>query len=105
MSVSSIDDILARVGRPSRYLGSEINAVRKDPEAVKLHMALAFPDLYEIGTSHFGIQILYSILNSQPDIYAERVFAPGIDMADQMKSADVPLFSMETRTPLSRFDI
>ncbi|MDH3344948.1 MAG: hypothetical protein OEL58_06890, partial [Desulfobacteraceae bacterium] len=78
MSITSIQDILPLVEQPSRYLGSEINTVKKDPSRVKLGFALVFPDLYEIGTSHFGIQILYNILNSHPEIAAERVFAPAL---------------------------
>ncbi|MGM0451537.1 MAG: TIGR03960 family B12-binding radical SAM protein [Thermodesulfobacteriota bacterium] len=105
MHSNVIDDLLPRVTKPSRYLGTEINAVRKDPGAVRLHLALAFPDVYEIGTSHFGIQILYHILNRQTDIAAERVFAPGTDMAAELESAGRPLVSLETATPLARFDI
>jgi len=105
MSVTSIEDILMRVAGPSRYLGCEINTVRKDPAAVALQVALAFPDAYEIGTSHFGLQILYHILNREADIAAERVFAPGLDMAENLRTSGAPLFSLETRTPLSEFDI
>ena len=71
MSTNTIQELLALIEKPSRYLGSEINAVRKDPSRVKLRMALAFPDLYEIGTSHFGLQILYHILNRRPEIAAD----------------------------------
>lgn len=105
METHSIEDLLAGVAKPSRYLGNEINAVRKDPEAVGLHMALAFPDVYEIGTSHFGIQILYHILNRRDGIYAERVFAPATDLAEQLRRRGHPLVSLETATPLDRFDI
>ncbi|UCF91401.1 MAG: TIGR03960 family B12-binding radical SAM protein [Desulfobacterales bacterium] len=105
MRVDPIDDILALVEKASRYLGSEINAVKKDLSRVKLRFALAFPDLYEIGTSHFGLQILYHILNHHPDIAAERVFAPGVDMENHLRSAGTPIFSLESRLPLNRFDI
>lgn len=105
MSIRSIQDILPLVEQPSRYLGSEVNAIKKDHEKVKLRMALAFPDLYEIGTSHFGLQILYHILNRQKDIAAERVFAPGLDMAAHLASADIPIASLESQTPLNKFDI
>jgi len=98
-------EILTGIERPSRYLGSEINTVRKDPSRVKLRFALAFPDLYEIGTSHFGLQILYHILNKQDEIAAERVFAPAPDMESRLRATGEPLFSLETRTPLNRFDI
>ena len=105
MSIKTIEDILPLVEKPSRYLGGEINQVKKDPDSVRLHVALAFPDLYEIGTSHFGMQILYHILNRRPDIAAERVFAPGVDMAARLRSAGLPLFTLESRRPLNRFDI
>ena len=93
------------IEKPSRYLGYEINSVKKDSAKVKLKIALAFPDLYEIGTSHFGIQILYYILNQHPDIAAERVFAPGKDMESALRASGVRLPSMETRQALNTFDI
>ncbi len=100
-----IQDILAFVEKPSQYLGTEVNVVNKDPQSVDLRVALAFPDLYEIGTSHFGLQILYHILNQHPRISAERVFAPGLDMEDLLRSKDIPLGSLESGTPLEQFDI
>jgi radical SAM family uncharacterized protein/radical SAM-linked protein len=105
MRKSQYDHILALAQRPSSYLGGEINTVVKNDPGIKMRMALAFPDTYEIGTSHFGMQILYGLINSRPDAAAERVFAPGNDMADLLKSFSAPLFSLETRRPLSDFDI
>jgi radical SAM family uncharacterized protein/radical SAM-linked protein len=105
MSIFNIDDILPLVEKPSRYLGTEINTVRKDLNRVKLRFALAFPDLYEIGTSHFGMHILYHVLNEDPDIAAERVFAPGVDMETLLRNTGRLLFSLESRTPINRFDI
>ena len=105
MIVNSLQDILPLVEQPSRYLGTEINRVQKDPGEVSLYFALAFPDLYEIGASHFGMQILYDILNRSPRIAAERVFAPGLDMDHYLREARFPLCSLESRRPLSRFDI
>lgn len=105
MHIKSIEDILPLVEKPSRYLGGEINQVKKDPAKVRLKFALAFPDLYEIGTSHFGMQILYHILNARPDIAAERVFAPAADMEAHLRRAGLPLFSLESRRPLNQFDI
>jgi len=96
---------LPLVERPSRYLGSETNTIRKDLSKTALKFALAFPDLYEIGTSHFGIQILYQVLNTHTDIAAERVFAPAEDMEALLRSSHVPLTSLETHTPLIQFDI
>jgi radical SAM family uncharacterized protein/radical SAM-linked protein len=98
-------DFLTAIEKASRYLGSEINAVRKDLNQVKLRMVLAFPDLYEIGTSHFGLQILYHILNRRPEIAAERVFAPALDMEAQLRKTGSFLFSLESHTPLRQFDI
>ena len=105
MSITTIQDILPLVEQPSRYLGSEINTIKKDHRNVKLYFALAFPDLYEIGTSHFGLQILYHILNRHSEIAAERVFAPGVDMEIQLRSSGIPMMSLESHKPLDRFDI
>ncbi|CAB1082813.1 radical SAM protein [Alkalispirochaeta odontotermitis] len=100
-----IDKLLPLVEQPSRYLGSEINRIKKDHGRIRLRFALAFPDLYEIGTSHFGMQILYHILNAETDIAAERVFAPGVDMEALLRNSGQPLFSLESRKPLNHFDI
>ncbi len=105
MGFREFDDIRARVVGPSRYLGSEVNAVKKPRDAVKLRIALAFPDLYDIGTSHFGLQILYHILNQDPDIIAERVFAPALDMSAALRREGRLLFSLETQSPVRQFDI
>jgi radical SAM family uncharacterized protein/radical SAM-linked protein len=105
MSIKTIEDILPLVEKPSRYLGGEFNQIKKDPAHVKLRFALAFPDLYEIGTSHFGMQILYRILNAHSDIAAERVFAPAGDMEGHLRAAGLRLFSLESRQPLDHFDI
>ena len=105
MSITSIQDILPLVEKPSRYLGSETNIIKKDLSKVALRFALVFPDLYEIGTSHFGLQILYHILNSHPDIAAERVFAPGVDMEAYLRSTRLPIFSLESHAPVNQFDI
>ncbi|MDM8524782.1 TIGR03960 family B12-binding radical SAM protein [Desulfococcaceae bacterium HSG8] len=103
--MKTIQDILPLVEQPSRYLGSEINSIKKNHAEVRLRIALAFPDMYEIGTSHFGIQILYHILNSHKDIVAERVFAPGTDMEAYLRDAHLPMMSHESHTPVSQFDI
>jgi len=105
MSSNSLQDILPLVEQPSRYLGTEINSVKKDFDHVRLRIALAFPDLYEIGMSHFGIQILYSVLNNETDIAAERVFAPAVDMEAYLRAGRIPLASLESRKPLKQFDI
>ncbi len=105
MSIDHIQDILSEVEMPSRYLGSEINVIRKNLDQVDLRIALAFPDLYEIGTSHFGLQILYDILNRRDDIAAERVYAPALDMEARLRERNLPLTSLESGHPLARFDI
>ena len=105
MRYSSIEDILPLVEKPGRYIGGEINAARKDRTACRLTVALAFPDTYEIGMSHLGLQILYAILNDIPGVGAERVFAPWPDMESLMRSHGVPLGTLESGVPLSDFDI
>ncbi len=105
MSKKSIQDIMPLIERPSRYLGNEINIIKKDPDRVKLKFALVFPDLYEIGTSHFGLQILYSILNKKKEVCAQRVFSPGIDMEEHLRALKIPLMSLETKIPVCDFDL
>lgn len=105
MSQKSIQDILPLVEQPSRYLGFETNTVIKDPSQVELSIALAFPDLYEIGTSHFGLQILYDILNAKETIAAERVFTPALDLESALREEDLPLFTLETQRSVGDFDI
>ena len=97
--------VLPFVERPGRYIGREMNAVAKDPASVAVRVALAFPDTYEIGMSHTGYQILYGLLNGLDGVAAERVFAPWPDMCDRMGRYDLPLFSLETRTPVGNFDV
>jgi radical SAM family uncharacterized protein/radical SAM-linked protein len=105
MSPKSIQDILPLVEMPSRYMGTEINRIKKKTEEVDLWVALAFPDLYEIGSSHFGIQILYHLLNEQANIFAERVFAPADDMEKKLRAHKIELFSLESRRAIKNFDI
>ncbi len=98
-------EFLSIVSKPVRYLGSEIHSIRKDPAEVKLRFCLAFPDVYEVGMSHLGIQILYHILNNKKEVSCERVFAPWVDMENALRKKRVPLSSLESSTPLSQFDI
>jgi len=98
-------DLLSRVEKPGRYIGGEWNEIRKDLASVRLRVALAFPDVYEIGMSYLGQKILYDRLNAQPGMAAERVFAPWPDMEKALRRAGMPLVSLETKTPLHRFDI
>lgn len=99
-----LNNLLKRVEKPARYIGGETNIAIKDPEEVSVRFAFAFPDLYEIGMSYMGLQILYNILNREKDIYCERVFAPAPDMEELMRTESVPLFSLETRTPVREMD-
>jgi len=105
MALKTIQDILPLVDKPSRYLGTETNTSKKDLSETQLKIALAFPDLYEIGTSHFGLQILYNILNQQKNIAAERVFTPAEDVEALLRASHLPLVSLESQYPLNRFDI
>lgn len=102
---SAYESLLHRVEKPGRYLGNERGIVRKDTAAVGLRFALAFPDVYEIAQSHPGLQILYDVLNRRHDVYAERVYAPWLDMEAELRRHRLPLASLETLTPLSEFDI
>ena len=100
-----IDSLLDRVQKPARYMGGEMNCVLKEPGSVAIRYAFAFPDVYEVGMSHLGSRILYDIINKRQDALCERVFMPWVDMADLMRAEDVPLFSLETRTPVGEFDM
>ncbi len=101
---SELTDILPRVQKPSRYLGREVNAVRKDPGEVDVRIAFAFPDLYDLGLPNLGLMILYNILNRQPGVWAERVYHPAIDMENELRRRGLPLFALESRSPLGEFD-
>ena len=93
------------MSKPGQYLGNEINIVRKDLKDVDVRVALAFPDVYEVGMSYMGFPILYNILNRQQGVYAERVFSPWVDMEALMREKNIPLFSLETFSPLAAFDV
>jgi radical SAM family uncharacterized protein/radical SAM-linked protein len=90
--------------RPSHYLGNEINSVHKDKRDVQVHMALAFPDLYEVGMAYMGQRILYEVVNARPEFWAERVFAPSREVAEVLQSRNVPLSTLESDTPLKELD-
>ena len=100
-----LEAIFPFVSKASRYLGNEVNAVRKDLSRVDLRVALAFPDAYEVGMSHLGFQILYHLLNLQPHIACERVFTPWVDMEAALRENAIPLCSLESRVPLREFHI
>ena len=98
------DEILMAVDKPSRYIGHEINMVEKDPSSVDIRYAMCFPDVYEIGMSYLGIQILYDMFNRREDTYCERVYCPWPDLDKVMREERIPLFSLETQSPIRQFD-
>ena len=106
MSIFIDDNVLMQVEKPARYTGNEWNMVKKDPKSdgVVIRYAFCFPDVYEIGMSHLGMKILYHLINERNDTYCERVFAPWIDMEDKMRELKIPLFSLETKDPINKFD-
>ena len=97
--------VLPRVQTPAQYVGGEWNMVRKDHAAVRGTLCLAFPDTYTIGMSHHGLQVLYTLMNAREDWACERAFTPWIDMEAELRGAGLPLFSLETFTPLGQFDV
>ena len=100
-----LEAILPRVQKPARYTGGEINQVVKDWDSGRTTVALVFPDLYDLGMSNLGWAILYALLNQRQDVLAERAFAPYTDMEGELRRAGLPLYSLETKHPLSAFDI
>lgn len=99
------DEILLQVEKPARYVGNEINMVQKNPKNVDVRFAFCFPDVYEVGMSYLGMQILYYFLNRREDTYCERVYAPWIDMESQMRANKIPLFAIESQESIKSFDI
>ena len=98
------DEILLSVQQPARYIGGEVHAVMKDKEKVNVRFAMCFPDVYEIGMSHLGIQILYDMFNRREDIWCERVYSPWTDMDRVMRAHQIPLFALESQDPIKEFD-
>lgn len=96
--------VLPLVQTPGQYIGGEVNSIRKDHRSVAVTFALAFPDAYSVGMSHLGLQVLYHVLNSRPDVACERVFAPLPDMARELEKQDLPLVTLESFTPVADFD-
>jgi radical SAM superfamily enzyme YgiQ (UPF0313 family) len=97
--------ILPRVMQPAQYVGGEMNVIRKDHRTVRGRLCLAFPDMYTIGMSHHGLQVLYSLMNNRDDWACERAFTPWIDMEAELRKHNLPLYSLENFTPLSEFDV
>ena len=98
------DEILLKIEKPARYIGNEVNSIMKDPSQVDIRFAMCFPDVYEIGMSYLGIQIIYDMLNQRSDTYCERVYSPWTDLDRIMRDENIPLFALETQDPLKNFD-
>ncbi len=98
------DEILMQVEKPARYIGNELNSVVKDPSEVDIRFAMCFPDVYEIGMSYLGIQILYDMFNRRPDVWCERVYSPWPDLHKIMKERGIPLFGLESQEPIYNLD-
>ena len=100
-----IDSLMMDVSKPVRYLGGEFGSVMKDPSSVDVRYAFLFPDVYEVGMSHLGMKILYHTINKREDAWCERVFSPWVDMEEKMREQHIPLFTLESRTPVGEFDL
>lgn len=98
------DDILMKIEKPERYIGHEVNSVVKDKDKIAVRFAMCFPDVYEIGMSHLGIQILYDMFNSWEDVWCERVYSPWLDLDAVMRKENIPLFALESQDPIKDFD-
>lgn len=98
------DEILLSIDKPERYIGCEVNSVMKDADKIDIRFAFCFPDVYEIGMSHLGIQILYGMFNAYEDVWCERVYSPWIDMDRLMRQENIPLFALESQDPVKDFD-
>lgn len=98
------DEILMQIDKPARYIGNEVNSVMKDKDEVDIRFAMCFPDVYEIGMSHLGIQILYDMFNQRDDVWCERVYSPWPDLHKVMKDRQIPLFGLESQDPVKEMD-
>ncbi|MEY8410602.1 TIGR03960 family B12-binding radical SAM protein [Lachnospiraceae bacterium 62-26] len=98
------DEILLKIEKPARYIGNEVNSVMKDKDKIDIRFAMCFPDVYEIGMSHLGIQILYDMFNRREDIWCERVYSPWVDLDEIMREEQIPLFALESQDPIRDFD-
>jgi len=98
------DEILLSIEKPARYIGNEVNMIKKNPKNVDIRFAMCFPDVYEIGMSHLGIQIIYDMLNKRDDIYCERVYSPWHDLDEIMRERNIPLFALESQDSIKDFD-
>ena len=94
------DNILLKIEKPARYIGNEVNSIMKDKEQIAIRFAMCFPDVYEIGMSHLGIQILYDMFNRFEDTWCERVYSPWPDLDAVMRERHIPLFALESQDPI-----
>ncbi|AKL95101.1 radical SAM domain-containing protein [Clostridium aceticum] len=104
MNKVEIHDLLYKVEKPARYLGNELNSIHKTITEETIRYAFCFPDIYEVGMSHLGMQILYHLINTVEDVYCERVFTPALDMEKEMRKMNIPLFALESRQSINNFD-
>ena len=104
MKMALSDELLMKVEQPARYLGNEVNAANKDKSKAEVSFCMCFPDVYEIGMSHLGIQILYDMFNRFEDTYCDRVYSPWIDLDKMMREQDIKLFAVESQEPVKSFD-
>ena len=98
------DEILLKIEKPARYIGNELNSIKKDKEKVAIRFAMCFPDVYEIGMSNLGMMILYNMFNEREDVWCERVFSPWMDLDKIMREEHIPLFALESQEPVKEFD-
>jgi len=105
IELHKLERILPKVQKPGRYIGGELNQIRKHWDSVDTHIALIFPDIYDIGMSNLGLAIFYESLNARNDVLAERVYSLWPDMEAELRAAKIPLYSLESKYPLSEFDI
>ena len=98
------DEILMAVDKPARYIGNEVNSIVKDKENIDIRFCMCFPDVYEVGMSHLGIQILYDMFNRREDTWCERVYSPWADLHQIMKEENIPLFGLESQEPIKDVD-
>ena len=103
--IENLHAVLSRVQKPGRYTGGELNQIVKPWDQISTHIALAFPDIYDLGMSNLGLAILYDLINREQDLLAERTFSPWSDMEDAMREAKIPLYSLESKRPIRTFDI
>lgn len=101
----NLDSLLARVEKPARYIGGEPNSCMKEVGEKTVRFGFAFPDMYEIGMSYLGMQIIYNLLNKREDVYCERIFSPAPDMEKLLREEDIPLFTLETKLPIPKLDV